>query len=141
VLLGDPFTYSINIAPTASPTLAAFILVINEASPVAGAEANTEADADADAEAEPEADTAAAGTIAAGFSSSEHPARAIVALSQISPAIMSIFAFSQESGQSSRTLGSMELCVAHQEDADLVKEWKSARSELGTAVETLSKVI
>jgi hypothetical protein len=124
MLLGNTFTYSNNMAPTASPTLTALILAINEASPVADAEANTEADAEAEAEAEAEveADRAAAGAIAADLSSTEHPARAIVALSQISPAIISIFAFSQESGQSSRTLGSMELCAAHQEDADLVKD-------------------
>jgi len=69
--------------------------------------------ADAAAEAAVDADTIAECAFAAGFSPPEQSEKAIVALSQASPAGKSIFESFHVSGHSSWRSASIELCADH----------------------------
>jgi hypothetical protein len=96
--------------------------VAGEALTVASGEADVEASAEPDMTADGEADTAACCDFAAaGISSPSQSARAMVALSQISPKRTSLFFTSfHVMGHCSLISASPELRAAHQDDATLV---------------------
>ena len=81
--------------------------------------------------------TEGASLIAVGIICPAHSPIAMAASSHTSIPRLSHTVFSHSLGHPSCSSNSAELCAATQAEAVLVKDWQSARSDFGTAVESL----